>query len=83
MWRGGGLELVGSSGWGRRKELEAGKCQWQPSRSIRGVLGEKNVVKEGAEGGKVKKERHKSSLGMFLLRLLSMERAPGIKRRHV
>lgn len=30
-----------------------------------------------------KKERHKSSLGMFLLRLLSMERAPGIKRRHV
>lgn len=29
------------------------------------------------------KERHKSSRGMFLLRLLSMERAHSIKRRHV
>lgn len=55
----------------------------KPSRRSRGAPGEKNVVKEGGGGRKVKKGRHKSSLGMFLLRLLSMERAPGIKRRHV
>lgn len=73
---------MGSGGSrGQRKDLEAGK--WQPSRSIRIALRQKNVVKEGGGGRKVKKERHKSSLWMFLLRLLSMERAPGIKRRHV
>lgn len=55
----------------------------KPSRCSRDALGEKDVVKEGGGGRKVKKEGHKSSLGMFLLRLLSMERAPGIKRRHV
>lgn len=34
-------------------------------------------------GGESEKETHKSTRGMFLLRLLSMERAHSIKSRHV
>lgn len=47
------------------------------------------VVKRerGKEGGRrgveSEKETHKSTRGMFLLRLLSMERAHSIKSRHV
>ncbi len=45
-------------------------------------LGEKYIVEEeGGRGGE--KETHKSTRGMFLLRLLSMERAHSIKSRHV
>lgn len=43
---------------------------------------EKDILKEGGIGWKVK-NRHKSTRGMFLLRLLSMESAHSIKSRHV
>lgn len=45
-------------------------------------LQEKDIVEKGGGGWKVKK-RHKSTRGMFLLRLLSMERAHSIKSRHI
>lgn len=61
----------------------------QQNRVTASKASEETVVKrEGCGGGgrqRVEggKERHKSSRGMFLLRLLSMESAHSIKRRHV
>lgn len=61
-------------GRNRLKLAKRHKKQW---------LREEDTVEEGGGGLKVEKEPHKSTRGMFLLRLLSMERAHSIKSRHV
>lgn len=61
-------------GRNRLKLAKRHKKQW---------LREEDTVEEGGGGLKVEKEPHKSTREMFLLRLLSMERAHSIKSRHV
>lgn len=47
------------------------------------VVKREGYCQEGRRRVESEKETHKSTWGMFLLRLLSMERAHSIKSRHV
>lgn len=70
-----------------KNEGKAGGVQQERVKA--GGAAEETVVKGGGccRGGRRRveseKETHKSTRGMFLLRLLSMERAHSIKSRHV